>query len=108
MTGVRTGIQTGNYYNANPGTTGSISNNQIGVWRLGIFHNLAYGSASPFTISDNTITAENLPGRNQVEWYVAQLHRRRGQCHYQRQQHRHPGRMSFAPPGYTAGYNVWN
>ncbi|MDD5371719.1 MAG: hypothetical protein PHQ40_21770 [Anaerolineaceae bacterium] len=62
ITGVRTGIQTGNFYVANPGTTSSISNNQIGVWRLGIFHNATWGAASPFTLATNTITAENYPG----------------------------------------------
>ena len=55
----RIGIQTGNFYLANPGpTTPLISNNNISASRLGIWHNLQYQSASPFTISGNTI---NMP-----------------------------------------------
>ncbi len=55
---VRVGIQTGNYYQPNPGEAASISNNQIATRRLGIFYNLAYTNASAFTISGNTITAD--------------------------------------------------
>lgn len=108
MTGVRTGVQTGNYYNANPGTTGSISNNQIGVWRLGIFHNLAYGSASPFTISGNTITAETYPGA--TKWNGLLLSSIGGavDATITGNDIVIPGAVSFAPPNYTAGYNVWN
>ncbi len=108
MTGVRTGVQTGNYYNANPGTTGSISNNQIGVWRLGIFHNLAYSSASPFTISGNTITAETYPGA--TKWNGLLLSSIGGAVNATITNNDIviPGTVSFAPPGYTAGYNVWN
>lgn len=108
MTGVRTGVQTGNYYNANPGTTGSISNNQIGVWRLGIFHNLAYGSASPFTISGNTITAEAYP--DATKWNGLLLSSIGGAVNATITGNNIviPGAVSFAPPNYTAGYNVWN
>lgn len=58
MTNVRTGIQTGNYSKANPGTTNDqlIANNTMTVRRRGIFHNLAYSNASAYTLSDNTIT----------------------------------------------------
>lgn len=61
MTAVRVGVQTGNYYQANPGTTASISNNNIETTRRGIFHNLAYSNASPFTISGNTFTVLDAP-----------------------------------------------
>jgi hypothetical protein len=59
MTNVRLGVQTGNFYAANPGaaTYQNISGNTIQARRRGIFHNLFYGTASPFTLSSNTITA---------------------------------------------------
>jgi nitrous oxidase accessory protein NosD len=58
MTNVRTGIQTGNYSKANPGTSNDqlITNNIMAVRRRGIFHNLAYSNASAYTLSNNTIT----------------------------------------------------
>ncbi|HRD82868.1 MAG TPA: HYR domain-containing protein [Saprospiraceae bacterium] len=58
MTNVRLGVQTGNFYLANPGTSTSqvISGNTISARRRGIFHNLFYSSASPYTLSNNTIT----------------------------------------------------
>jgi nitrous oxidase accessory protein NosD len=56
ITRVRVGVQTGNFYSANTGTTASISNNDIQSERRGIFHNLAYGSASSFTLNGNDIT----------------------------------------------------
>lgn len=54
---VRVGIQTGNFYRANVGPTGSISNNIIDSPRLGIFHNLWYSAASVIPVSNNTINA---------------------------------------------------
>ncbi len=58
MTNVRMGLQTGNFYTANPGLAASqiISGNTMIVRRRGIFHNLAYSAASPLTFSGNTIT----------------------------------------------------
>jgi len=58
MTNVRIGVQTGNFYQANPGTAASqiISGNTIQARRVGVFHNLHYGTASPMTLSENTIT----------------------------------------------------
>ena len=108
FTGVRTGIQTGNYYNANPGATGSISNNQIGVWRLGIFHNLAYSNASPLTISDNTITAETYPGATKWNGLLLSSIGSAVNATITNNDIVIPGTVSFTPPGYTAGYNVWN
>ncbi len=59
---VRVGIQTGNYYRANPGVTGSISNNTINAWRSGIFHNLWYQNASVISVVNNTINAVDSTG----------------------------------------------
>jgi VCBS repeat-containing protein len=57
--GVRVGLQTDNYYKANPGATGSISNNSFSARRAGIWNNLSYTAASPLTISGNTVAAES-------------------------------------------------
>jgi parallel beta-helix repeat protein len=108
FTGVRTGIQTGNYSLANPGSTGSISNNQIGVWRLGIFHNLAYSAASPFTIGNNTITAENYPGANKWNGILLGSIGSAVNATVSGNNIVIPGTVSYSAPNYTAGYNIWN
>jgi hypothetical protein len=64
---VRTGIQTGNFHRANVGPTGSISNNTINAWRLGIFHNLWYSDASTIPVANNTINAIDSSGAS--SWY---------------------------------------
>jgi len=58
MTNVRLGVQTGNFSQANPGATTfqNITGNTIQARKLGIFHNLFYGAASPYDIANNTIT----------------------------------------------------
>jgi VCBS repeat-containing protein len=56
MTRVRVGIQTGNFYNADGGTSHSITGNDIESFRRGIFHNLAYTNATTFNISNNDFT----------------------------------------------------
>jgi hypothetical protein len=68
MTNVRLGIQTGNFYSANPGSSAyqSISNNTIQSRRVGIFHNLHYSAASAYTISGNTLTT--LDNSNDGGW----------------------------------------
>ncbi|MCC7086779.1 MAG: right-handed parallel beta-helix repeat-containing protein [Pirellulales bacterium] len=58
---VRVGVQTGNFYQANPGATANISENEISARRRGIFYNLHYANASPFTVEDNAITAVDDP-----------------------------------------------
>ncbi|HNT55770.1 MAG TPA: hypothetical protein PKG95_13715, partial [Anaerolineaceae bacterium] len=71
MTAVRVGVQTGNYSRANPGTTAAISNNSIETSKRGIFHNLAYSNASPFTISGNTFTVLDAP--TETRWDAIML-----------------------------------
>ncbi|MFZ2898092.1 MAG: right-handed parallel beta-helix repeat-containing protein [Saprospiraceae bacterium] len=68
MTNVRAGVQTGNFYQANPGAASFqvIDNNTMQVRRRGIFHNLAYSSASAYTLSNNTITG--LMNANETVW----------------------------------------
>ncbi|SDG13369.1 Por secretion system C-terminal sorting domain-containing protein [Dyadobacter soli] len=57
MTAVRIGVQTGNFYQADPGNSHAIESNTIEASRKGIWHNLTYASASNFSIKNNTITA---------------------------------------------------
>lgn len=64
---VRIGIQTGNFYRANVGSTGQISNNVINAWRSGIFHNLWYSNASVIPVANNTITAIDNPA--ETKWH---------------------------------------
>ena len=63
---VRVGIQTGNFHQANPGTTGSITHNEIHSWRLGIFHNLWYSNASNIPVTDNVIDV--IENANATRW----------------------------------------
>ncbi|MBY0588251.1 right-handed parallel beta-helix repeat-containing protein, partial [bacterium] len=54
---VRVGIQTGNYNDPNPGAAATIGGNQISARGDGIFYNLHYQNASPWSLLNNTITA---------------------------------------------------
>jgi hypothetical protein len=68
MSNVRLGIQTGNFWQANPGLAISqlITDNTIEARRTGIFHNLHYSAASPITLSNNIINA--LANTNETRW----------------------------------------
>ncbi|WP_276258507.1 SipW-dependent-type signal peptide-containing protein [Haloglomus litoreum] len=57
MRDVRIGIQTNTYYNANSGGAALIEDNDIESSRLGIWHNLHFSNASPFTIQDNLLSS---------------------------------------------------
>ncbi|MCX9089542.1 MAG: right-handed parallel beta-helix repeat-containing protein, partial [Candidatus Methanoperedens sp.] len=60
LNNVRVGIQTGNYHKAIlSGGVAKIENNTLNANRLGIFYNLHYTNASPFSIKNNTITIVN-------------------------------------------------
>jgi hypothetical protein len=63
--GVRSGIQTDNYWTADPGSSHSISGNMVEAVRRGIMHNNAYANAAHFIISNNTVTA--YPGTTENE-----------------------------------------
>jgi hypothetical protein len=56
LTRVRTGIQTNNFNLANPGPAAVIDGNTVTFYVRGVFDNLQYQSASPWTITDNTLT----------------------------------------------------
>ncbi|MEP6467587.1 MAG: hypothetical protein ABJB05_14860, partial [Parafilimonas sp.] len=69
MDNVRFGVQTGNYYRANPGTAASqqlSGNTMTNVRRVGIFHNLAYSAASPYSFLNNNITG--VSNANETKW----------------------------------------
>ncbi|MCB0203786.1 MAG: hypothetical protein KDH89_03060 [Anaerolineae bacterium] len=68
MQNVRIGVQTGNFHSPNPGTATYqvIDNNTMQVRRRGIFHNLQTGAPSPYTLSNNDITA--LADANETVW----------------------------------------
>jgi hypothetical protein len=61
ITNVGVGIQSGNFSNANIPSSLSpvIAYNNIESGRVGIYHNLQYGSASTFDIHDNNITTKS-------------------------------------------------
>ncbi|MBK9723146.1 MAG: DUF1565 domain-containing protein [Saprospiraceae bacterium] len=55
MTRVRLGIQTGNFYNADAGTSHDITGNTIESQRRGIYFNLHYTNSADFNISNNIL-----------------------------------------------------
>jgi len=101
---VRVGIQTGNYSQANPGTTGSISNNTISTWRMGIFHNLWYSSASTITVSGNTINA--ISSADSSKWNGMLISSFQGTVNTTISNNTiNIGTITQNP---AAGYNIWN
>ncbi|MEO7311487.1 MAG: hypothetical protein ABIX01_13880, partial [Chitinophagaceae bacterium] len=74
MDSVRIGVQTGNYYRANPGAASFQvidGNTMTNVRRTGVFHNLAYSNASAYTVSNNTITG--VANANETKWDGVEL-----------------------------------
>ncbi|HKJ27974.1 MAG TPA: sortase [Anaerolineales bacterium] len=101
---VRVGIQTGNFYQANTGATGSISNNTINSWRLGIFHNLWYQNASVIPVSNNTINA--ISSADSTKFNGILLSSWQGSADTTLQNNTiNIGTISQAE---SAGYNIWN
>ena len=105
---VRTGIQTGNFEKANPGTTGRISNNILNVWRLGIFHNLWYSNASSISVDNNTIHAISYPGATKWNGILVSSFDLAANTSIVDNVIDIPDTVTFPAPGYTAGINVWN
>ena len=105
---VRTGIQTGNFEKANPGTTGRISNNILNVWRLGIFHNLWYSNASPISVDHNTIHAITYPGATKWNGILVASFDLAANTSIVDNVIDIPDTVTFPAPGYTVGYNIWN
>jgi hypothetical protein len=105
---VRTGIQTGNFHRANVGSTGKISNNELNVWRLGIFHNLWYSDASTITIENNTINAIAYPGATKWNGVLLTSFGSDVDAIIKNNIITVPGTVTYEDPGYSAGYNIWN
>ncbi|MDZ4713666.1 MAG: hypothetical protein SGI89_15265, partial [bacterium] len=72
MTRTRVGVQTGNFYSPDLGANHSISTNEIESYRAGIFHNLAYGTASSFDIQNNIFTTVS-GAPNNFGLYIASI-----------------------------------
>ncbi len=108
MTNVRIGLQTGNYYLANPGADAAIGDNAFSATQIGIFHNLHYGSASPFTISNNAISFAYESGS--VEWDGMLITSIQGNVGANVVNNIISGTTTNEMTlGYvTAGYNLWN
>jgi hypothetical protein len=58
ITRVNVGWQNDNYNLASPGAGTLVDNNEIHAYHRGTFHNLQYQSATPITISNNTLITE--------------------------------------------------
>jgi hypothetical protein len=65
---VRTGVQLGNYSqanpNANPALCANVASNTVSADRIGLWYNLFYENSSPFTFANNTISALRLAGNS--------------------------------------------
>jgi len=55
INGTMVGVQTGNFYKADPGSSHSISNNTITSYRKGIWYNGSYSNASNHNIENNIL-----------------------------------------------------
>jgi len=107
MTGVRIGIQTENITLASPGGPHIISNNTIGAWRLGIFHNTRSGTATPYTLANNTVTAESYPGvTDKWNGILLSVHSGTADTIISNNDITIPDTLSYS--NYSAGYNVWS
>ncbi|HSN95018.1 MAG TPA: right-handed parallel beta-helix repeat-containing protein, partial [Anaerolineaceae bacterium] len=105
---VRIGVQTGNFSQANVGSTGSISNNVINAWRLGIFHNMGYASASPLLLNNNTISA--IPMAEQIKWVgmLVSSFNGAGNATITGNTINISDTVTAAVSDYTAGYDIWS
>lgn len=103
LTNVRVGIQTGNFSQADPGHSRAIIGNRIASSRRGIFHNLAYGTASSFNISDNEISV--LPEAGLARWDGIMLSSLQGSVSVTLAGNRI---IATDVPQLTVGIQVWN
>ena len=104
MSNVRVGVQTGNFDLADPGVTASISDNSISATAVGIYYNLYYASATPFTVDGNTITAVADPSITQ--WDGMLISSQEGNVSASFGDNALNGGSSTA--GATFGYYVWS
>jgi nitrous oxidase accessory protein NosD len=107
MTRVRLGIQTENMTAASPSAPNSIAYNTIGAWRLGIFQNTRSGTATAYTLANNTITAEGHPGvTDKWNGILLSVHQGTANTIVSNNNITIPGTLSYS--NYSAGYNVWS
>ena len=105
--GVRVGIQTGNFSNANPGSTASISGNEVSATRRGVFYNLHYSGATPFTVEANDITATDDPSApGNAQWIGVLIASQQTAVSADFIDNTIDG--SATTIATTAGYSVWN
>jgi hypothetical protein len=109
MDTVRVGVQTGNFYNANPGGAGTaaISDNQITAVRRGIFYNLHYSSASPFTVAGNHISAV-VDATSGTKWDGILISSQQGTVSADFTNNTIDGSAATTAGLTTAGYEAWN
>jgi hypothetical protein len=106
MKTVRVGVQTGNFSLADPNGSfvPAISNNSIAAVRRGIYYNLHSGSASPFVVASNTITAVADPTITQ--WDGIMIASQQNAVSAQFINNTINGSADTAST--VAGYDVWN
>jgi hypothetical protein len=106
---VRTGVQLGNYSQANPNTDpaqfANVSNNTISADRIGLWYNLFYDSSSPFTFANNTISALPLAGNS--KWDGVLISSIQGTSSGTFQGNSIDGSQAD-PSTPSDGYDVWN
>jgi len=110
MNTVRVGVQTGNFSNANPGGAGtaSIADNQIAAVRRGIYYNLHYSNASPFTVMGNSITAVE-DATSGTKWDGIMISSQQDAVSATFQDNTIDGSATAGNASQTsAGYDVWN
>ena len=106
MQDVLVGVQTGNFYKANPGADGtaSISHNDIATRGVGVFYNLMYGDSTPFIVANNSITAVYSPG--DAPWQGMLISSLQGTVGVTFLDNTIDGSKSGDIP--SSGYEVWN
>ncbi len=108
---VRIGVQTGNYSDANPGTPATISDNMISAYRIGIFYNLNYDAASPFSVSGNTINASATDDPSDLSryWTGVLISSQQGGVSATFSDNQIDGTdATYTTSNVVAGYTVWN
>jgi hypothetical protein len=106
ITHTRVGIQADYHNKINPGTTGSVSNNQISAWRVGLFLNQQWSGLTPLTIANNTFTAENYTGATTWSGMVISTVTGTANTTINGNNIVIPGTDSHSD--FTTGYNVWS
>jgi hypothetical protein len=106
---VRTGVQLGNYSQANPNADpaqfANVANNTISADRIGLWYNLFYAGSSAFTFANNTISALPLAGNS--KWDGVLISSIQGTSSGTFQGNSIDGSQAD-PSKPSDGYDVWN